>query len=124
MTVNITSPALLGTRTAVTDTNGGYIFKGLPSGEYKVAFELSGFAGKERTVTVGVGATVPMDVALSLAAMQETVTVTGEAATPLNMTEVGAHLKSDMVDTLTTNRTLFGITTLAPGLPSTKTAVR
>jgi len=116
VTVTITSPALLGMRTAVTDTNGGYIFKGLPSGEYKVAYELSGFAGKERTTTVGVGATVPMDVALSLAAMQETVTVTGEAATPLNTTEVGAHLKSDMVDTLATSRTLFGITTLAPGL--------
>src|SRR5947209_7268152 len=52
----------------------------------------------------------------ALAAVQETVTVTGEATTPLTTTEVGAHLKSDMVDTLATNRTLFGITTLAPGL--------
>ena len=116
VTVTITSPALLGTRNTVTDTNGGYIFKGLPAGDYKATFELSGFAGKERTATVGVGATVPMDVGLSLAAVQETVTVTGEATTPLTTTEVGANLKSDVVDTLASNRTLFGITTLAPGL--------
>src|SRR4030095_6428280 len=32
VTVSVKSPALLGVRTAVTDTNGGYIFKGLPSG--------------------------------------------------------------------------------------------
>ena len=40
--------SLLGVRTAVTDTNGGYIFKGLPSGDYKVSFELSGFGTVRR----------------------------------------------------------------------------
>ena len=41
---------MLGTRTAVTDVNGGYIFKALPRGDYTVSFELSRLrqAGEER----------------------------------------------------------------------------
>jgi len=58
VTVTVKSPALLGVRTAVTDTNGGYIFKGLPSGDYKVSFELSGFGTQEKNVTVAVGGNV------------------------------------------------------------------
>lgn len=118
VTVTLKSPALLGVRTAVTDTNGGYIFKGLPSGDYKVSFELSGFGTQEKSVTVAVGGNVPLDAALSVASLQETVTVTGEAPNPLTTTQVGANLKQETVDTLATARTIFGITTLAPGLTS------
>ena len=118
VTVTVKSPSLLGVRTAVTDTNGGYIFKGLPSGDYKVSFELSGFGSQEKNVTIAVGGTVPLDAALSVASLQETVTVTGEAPTPLTTTQVGANIKQETVDTLATNRTIFGVTQLAPGLTS------
>jgi Carboxypeptidase regulatory-like domain/TonB dependent receptor/TonB-dependent Receptor Plug Domain len=118
VTVTVKSPALLGVRTAVTDTNGGYIFKGLPSGDYKVTFELSGFGTREKSASVTVGGTVPMDVSLSVASMQETVVVTGEPPTALATTQVGADLKKETIDSLATSRTLFGITTLAPGLTS------
>jgi hypothetical protein len=115
-TVSIQSPALLGTRTAVTDSNGGYIFKALPPGVYTVTFELSGFATVQKTVTVVLGGSVPADATLTVAAVQETVTVTGQLPSPLTTTQVGANLKSDMVDTLASGRTIFGIATLAPGL--------
>src|SRR5262245_25291810 len=116
VTVSLKSPALLGVRTAVSDNNGGYIFKGVPAGRYTVSFELSGFGTVEKAVTVAVGATVPVDVTLNLANVQETVTVTEAAATPLTTTQVGADLKQNVVDTLATSRTVFGVTTLAPGL--------
>ncbi len=64
VTVNLTSPALLGIRTAVTDANGGYIFKGLPPGTYKVSYELSGFATLEKTVTLALGSATPLDATL------------------------------------------------------------
>jgi hypothetical protein len=118
VTVSVKSPSLLGVRTAVTDTNGGYIFKGLPSGDYKVTFELSGFGTQEKSVTLAVGGAVPLDAALSVASLQETVTVTGEAPGPLTTTQIGANLKQETVDTLATSRTIFGVTTLAPGLTS------
>src|SRR5262249_15483642 len=80
------------------------------------SFELSGFGTVEKAVTVAVGATVPVDVTLNLASVQETVTVTEAAPTPLTTTQVGADLKQNVVDTLATSRTVFGVTTLAPGL--------
>jgi Carboxypeptidase regulatory-like domain/TonB dependent receptor/TonB-dependent Receptor Plug Domain len=116
VTVNLKSPALLGTRSAVTDANGGYIFKALPPGSYKVTYDLAGFATVERAVTVVLGGIVPADVTLKVATVQETVTVTGEAPSPLSTTQVGANIKKDTVDTLATGRTLQGIATLAPGL--------
>ena len=42
VTVTISSPNLQGSRTAVTGENGGYQFSGMPPGDYKVTFELSG----------------------------------------------------------------------------------
>src|SRR4029077_6967735 len=36
VTVTVTSPALQGTRSAVTSANGDYLFPSLPAGEYAV----------------------------------------------------------------------------------------
>src|SRR5690349_21064610 len=49
VTVTISSPNLQGTRTTVTGENGGYQFSGLPPGDYKVTFELSGMATVTRS---------------------------------------------------------------------------
>ena len=116
VTVNLQSVAMLGIRSVVTDANGGYIFKALPPGDYTISYELSGFAKLEKKVTVALGATVPLDVTLSVATVTENVQVTAEAPTPLSTTQVGANYKQDMVDTLATGRTLQGVALLAPGL--------
>ena len=42
VTVTVSSPALQGTRTAVTGDAGGYNFPALPPGDYTVTFELDG----------------------------------------------------------------------------------
>src|SRR5882724_12717087 len=43
VTVTVTSPALIGVQSTVTEANGKYLFPSLPSGTYKLNFELSGF---------------------------------------------------------------------------------
>src|SRR5262245_63314238 len=48
-TVTVSSPALQGTRNAVTSANGDYIIPFLPAGEYDVTFELQGFQTVKRT---------------------------------------------------------------------------
>jgi hypothetical protein len=116
VTVTVKSDSMLGTRTAVTDPNGGYIFKGLNAGAYKVTYALTGFSTTEKTVTLALGATVPLDASLSLATVSETVTVTAEAPTPLTTTQVGANIKSDVVDSLATGRGIQAVALLAPGL--------
>jgi len=114
--VTITSDALIGTRTATTDAHGGYIFKALPSGVYKVTFTRERFATVEKTVRVDLGAYISADATMSLAAVQETVNVETGTPTPLSTSAVGANYKQTMYDNLPTGRTLAAVAALAPGL--------
>jgi hypothetical protein len=114
--VTVKSDALIGTRTATTDAHGGYIFKALPSGVYKVTFTRDRFATVEKTVKIDLGASIPMDATLALAQVQETVNVQAEVPTPLSTSEVGANYKQSMYDNLATGRTLAAVAALAPGL--------
>ena len=53
-TVEAKSPALQGSRTAVTDSTGAYRLELLPPGEYTVSFTLQGFATESHpAVAVG-----------------------------------------------------------------------
>src|SRR5262245_9106336 len=59
VTVTVTSPALIGTRQAVTEADGKYLFAALPSGIYKVTFELQGFRQTVRdNIQVVLGQTI------------------------------------------------------------------
>src|SRR5215475_9737858 len=44
VTVTAKSPALIGVRSVTTEADGTYSMAALPSGEYELTFELSGFA--------------------------------------------------------------------------------
>ena len=48
VTVTATSPSLIGVRTTVTQADGKFLFPALPSGTYKLTFELEGFKKVER----------------------------------------------------------------------------
>ncbi len=81
VTVTATSPALQVPQvTAVTNELGEYRLAPLPIGVYEVAFDLSGFRPAQRqNVRLTVGFTARIDVALGLATVAETVTVSGAA---------------------------------------------
>jgi len=115
-TVSVKSPALQGVRTAVSDANGNYLFRGLPPGAYTVTFELSGMSTVEKKTPLELGASISLGASLTVAAVQETVTVTAEAPSLLQQTTVGANYKGEAIDSLATGRTLQGIAELAPGL--------
>src|SRR5262249_26518019 len=67
-------------RTVVTNESGRYQIPGLPPGRYSVTAELQGFAKVVRPeMTVAVGSAIDGDLSMKLAAVEETVTVTGEA---------------------------------------------
>jgi hypothetical protein len=115
--VTVSSPALQGERTDTTDASGAYIFRGLPPGDYKVSFALSGFSTVERNITVALGATHDVTATMAVAAVQETIEVVGETASMLDETQVATNLSyEDTVDKLAMNRTLSAIAELAPGL--------
>src|SRR4028119_332465 len=50
VTVTLSSPALQGTRTAITGETGGYHFPALPPGNYTVAFELDSMQRQSQRV--------------------------------------------------------------------------
>src|SRR5690606_36556767 len=67
--------------TSVTDSSGLYSFPLLPPGVYSVAAELSGFQRMVRDrVTLGAGQRAVVDFQLAIGSVQESVTVTAEAA--------------------------------------------
>jgi len=83
VTVTISSPVLVsGTMTGVTDGGGVYRFPSLVPGTYSVKLELAGFQTLVRDgIVVLVGQTTPIDVALKVATLAETVTVAGQSPT-------------------------------------------
>lgn len=81
VTATISSPTLVrGQMVGTTDAGGIHRFPSLEPGTYSVKLELQGFQSVVReNITVSVGQTVPIDLALSVAKMAETVNVTGDA---------------------------------------------
>ena len=80
VTVTATSPSMMGVQSAITNETGNYRFPSVPPGTYTLSYELSGFSNVRREgIIVNIGFTATVNVQLQLAALQETVTVTGES---------------------------------------------
>ncbi len=116
VTIEVTSEALQGTRTTVTDLNGNYQIVGLPPGQYSASFALQNFATVDRQFNVEVGRDTAVNVAMPVGGVREAVDVLGAVPTPLTETEISQNITGDRVDTLPMARDLFSIAELAPGL--------
>jgi len=81
-------------------------------------FELAGFAAMVRDgVVVPVRQTITVDATLKLASLVETVTVSGASPTvDVENTKVGARLDQEILRDVPTSRTIFGSTTVLPGM--------
>jgi hypothetical protein len=80
VTVTATSPSMIGAQSQVTNENGSYRFPAVPPGVYTLSFELPGFTSVKREgVSVALGFTANVNVDLTVANLQETVTVTGDS---------------------------------------------
>lgn len=82
VTVTATQTATGLTRTAVTDSTGGYTLPSLPVGPYRVEFTLEGFRTYSQTgITLQVNSNPTVNATMGLGQLSETVQV--EAAAPL-----------------------------------------
>jgi len=115
-TVTISSPALQGTRTAITDVNGNYNIAALPPGEYQVAFSMESMQGSTVPARVTLGGTARADASMRLSAVAESITVTAAAPAVLETTEVQTNIQSDLIEDLPIGRTIQATITLAPGV--------
>jgi hypothetical protein len=118
VTVTLSGPAAMGTPTATTNASGLYRFPAVNNGTYTLKFELAGFAPLMREgIVVPVRQTITVDALLKLASLQETVTVSGSSPTvDVENTKVGARLDHEILQSVPTSRTIFGSTTVLPGM--------
>lgn len=116
VTVTISSPALQGTRTAISGEGGGYHFPALPPGAYTVAFELEGFQRLNKRVTVSLTQTSRADADLRIAAVSEAITVTASSPAAVETTEITTNFAVETIRELPSGRDIRDITLLAPGV--------
>ena len=116
VTVTVSSPALQGLRTAVSDVNGNYRIVALPPGEYAVVFEIPGFEAVEETATVPLGGEIGVNAVLAPEGVTETVQVLAVVPTPIETTETSSNTTAEQVNALPVGRTPFRIAELQPGL--------
>ena len=118
VTVTTTSPAMIGQQTTVSQADGRYLFPALPTGLYKIVFDLTGFRSFVReNVQVSLGQTISIDAQLGLASLSENVTVS--AASPVvdvTSTKVGTDLKGDALLTVPNSTDVWGALSEAPGI--------
>ncbi|NLH77901.1 MAG: TonB-dependent receptor, partial [Acidobacteria bacterium] len=117
--ITVTSPSLMGSRSAVTDANGEYRIPALPPGEYKVKAELQGFGTIVREgVRVTTTATLSVDIQLKAAAVAEEVTVVAQSPTvDVKSTETASvTLSNEILRNIPYNQFTADIVNLAPGV--------
>ena len=119
MTVFIQNEADGTFREVITGADGSYFAAQLLPGVFTVTVALPGFATFQ---TIGyelrVGATVPLDIVLGVGALEETVTVSGQAPlVDLTSAEVGGTLDSqELIEMPLQNRSAFAAISLLPGI--------
>lgn len=112
------SPSLMGTRSAISDSEGKYRFPALPGGNYTLEASLEGFAPVKKTdVVVHVGMTLTVDIVLSMKKLEEEVVVTG-AAPLVDVTDASlgkSFLTKDFLQNIPNSQNVSQIFLLAPG---------
>ena len=117
VTITVEGPNLQGALSAVSSENGDYIVPQLPPGTYTVSFVLSGFGRQQRTIAVAPTQTVPLNITLGLASLDETVNVVGKAADVLTQTaQVATNFSQELIALLPTNRDINSVLLMAPAV--------
>jgi Carboxypeptidase regulatory-like domain len=118
VTVTATSPSALGAQTAVTSEAGNYRFPAIPPGTYTVSCELAGFNTLKREgVQITLGFTANLNVELTLATLQETVTVTGSSPIiDTTSTRVQQNFKLEQLNSIPNGRDMWSLLAVTPAV--------
>lgn len=115
VTVTAKSPALQGTRTAVTSTNGDFVFPNIPPGDYTITFTMSGFQTVTRTIKANASQQQVINTTMSLSAVAAEAVVVGTSETISQTTQNATTYTSDLTKKLPVSRTLLSTVLLSPG---------
>jgi len=117
--VTLTSPNLIGTRSAITDDRGNYRFPALPPGLYAVKAELQGFGTVvQENIRVTTTVSLTVDVTIKPSVVEAEVTVIAKAPTvDVKSTETASvTLTEDLLKNVPFSNFAMDIINLAPGV--------
>ena len=116
--VTVTAQGVDATQTFVTDANGEFRFLNLAPGPYKITATLQGFTTMVREdVIVAVGRNVELPLTLKVAAVAETITVTGESPViDTKSTGTATNFTADELTKIPTSRDPFALMRSVPGV--------
>jgi hypothetical protein len=121
VTLTVTSTAVMGARTQVTDEQGSYRVGLLPPGIYSLRLELVGFSTVVREgIQITAGFTATLNVTLSVAPVAETITVRGESPL-IDVTNalVSTTFTKELTTILPTGHDVFSVLAVTPGVQVT-----
>ena len=118
VTVEATSPRLVGKAAAVTDATGTYRLMALPSGTYEITYSLPGFKTVIRKdIVLQLSQTLVINVTMEPAAIEEAVTVVGEAPlVDVKSTVKGQVMTKETFLSLPRGRTFDTLISTMPGV--------
>jgi len=118
VSVEATSPRLVGKATAVTDGDGNYRLFSLPSGVYEVTFTLQGFKTLIRKdIVIQLSQTITLNATLDQAALEEQVTVIGQSPLiDVKSTVKSQTMTKEVFMALPRNRSFDGLVSTIPGV--------
>src|SRR6185312_4606920 len=116
-TVEVSSPALIGVKTATTDSGGYYHFTNLPPGNYDISVKASGFgASKQTGLQLIVGATPSVNFTLKVGAATETVEVSSEAEQiDVTSSKDQSNVTRQIINGIPKGRSYQSVINFAPG---------
>ena len=118
VSVDATSPRMVGKATAITDTKGVYRLFALSPGTYTLTYALTGFKTFVRKdIFVRVEETITVDVTLTPGALEEEVTVIGQSPLiDVKSTSRGMTLTKDIFSILPKGRNFDSLVSTVPGV--------
>ena len=118
VTVTAKSPALQGTRTAVTNVNGDFVIPNLPPGDYIVSFVMSGFQNVTRNVRVSAGQQTPLNTKMSIAAVAAEAMVVAQSETVSQTAQAATTYSTELTNKLPVARQILSSVVLSAGVNS------
>jgi hypothetical protein len=118
VSVEATSPKLVGKATTVSDANGVFRLLNLMPGVYKITYVLGGFQTLVRdNISVSLEQTLDLKVAMQLGQINESITVTGQAPLiDVKNTSKDLTMTKDVFQVLPKGRDFASLVTVIPGV--------
>jgi hypothetical protein len=115
--VELSSPALMGTKKVKSDATGAYHFASLPPGDYTLTVTAAKFRTYKQTgIDLSAGRLPTIDVQLEVGTVGEVIEVTGAAPTvDVTQSKVAVTVEKEILDNIPTGRSFQSVIPFAAG---------